>query len=152
MTLNSRLSKLEKTKRLIIAEAECICFPPDELPDVALREEREAVASVTCPIHGKRFKNFAGGVYNPVYVPTHLTPSWRSWHSPQYVKAMDVSFPPDRWPATEVIEPDGTHRFVLKDGTEISRVEPTPVYNYHSGELAGFLEGDPPKFRAIRRQ
>ena len=40
-------------------------------------------------------------------------------------------------------------RLVLKDGTEISRVEPTPVYNYHSGELAGFLEGDPPKLRAI---
>ncbi len=55
----------------------------------------------------------------------------------------------DRWPTTEVIEPDGTHRFVLKDGTEISRVEPTPVYSYQSRELVGFLEGDPPKFRAI---
>ena len=55
----------------------------------------------------------------------------------------------DRWPTTEVIEPDGTRRFVLKDGTEISRVGPTPVYSYQSRELVGFLEGDPPKFRAI---
>ena len=62
---------------------------------------------------------------------------------------MDVSFPSDRWPATEVTEPDGTLRFVLEDATEISWVEPTPVYNYNSGELVGFLEGDPPTFRAI---
>ena len=45
-------------------------------------------------------------------------------HSPQYVKAMDASFPQDRWPATKIVEPDGAVRFVLKDGTEIHRMAP----------------------------
>jgi hypothetical protein len=127
MTLKTRLSKLEQRKRKAIVEAECICFPPDEPLDVELRAEMEAVATVTCPIHGKRFKNFAGRVYRPIYVPTHLDPNWRTWHSPQYVKAMDASFPLDRWPATKMFEPDGAVRFVLKDGTEIHRLGPPPV-------------------------
>jgi hypothetical protein len=37
---------------------------------------------------------------------------------------MDASFPPDRWPATKIVEPDGAVRFVLKDGTEIHRLDP----------------------------
>src|SRR5215472_2943403 len=147
MNLKNRLSKLEKTTRRIIAEADCICFPPDEQPFLRLRAEREAVTSVTCQIHGKRFKHIEGDISIPF--PTHFYPNWRTWRSPQYVKAMDASFPPDRWPATEVTESDGTHRYVLKDGTEIFRVEPTPVYSYQSGELVGFLEGFPPKFTRI---
>ena len=46
MTLKNRLSKLEKTKRRITAEVECICFPPEEPPRVELRAEMEAVAAV----------------------------------------------------------------------------------------------------------
>ena len=46
-----------------------------------------------------------------------------------------------------IVEPDGTVRLVMKDGTEIYREPPTRVYSYHSGELAGFLEGYPPKFK-----
>ncbi len=57
-SLKNRLNKLEQTKRKIAIEAECICFPPDELPYVELRVERDAVAAVLCPIHGKRFKDF----------------------------------------------------------------------------------------------
>jgi hypothetical protein len=45
MTLKNRLSKLEKTKRGITAEVECICFPPEEPPRVELRAEMEAVAA-----------------------------------------------------------------------------------------------------------
>jgi hypothetical protein len=48
----------------------------------------------------------------------------RAWRSPQYVKAMEASFPPDRWPASQVCEPDGTVRFVLNDGTEIHQLPP----------------------------
>jgi len=59
---------------------------------------------------------------------------------------MDASFPPDRCPATETVDPDGTVRFVLKDGTEIHRSPPPdPVYDYNSGEVIGFLEGYPPR-------
>jgi hypothetical protein len=130
MTLKNRLRKLEKTKRGITAEVECICFPPEEPPRVELRAEMEAVAAVSCPIHGKRFKHFAD-TYRAICVPTHLDPNWRTWHSPQYVKAMDASFPHDRWPATRIVEPDGVVRFVLKDGTEIHRLPPPdPVYGY----------------------
>ena len=42
------------------------------------------------------------------------------------MKAMDSSFPPDRWPATKIVEPDGAVRFVLKDGTKIQRMAPPP--------------------------
>ena len=61
-----------------------------------------------------------------------------SWHSPQCIKAMEASFPPDRWPASEVTEPDGTVRFILKDGVEIHRIGPPPqVYDYYTGKLVG---------------
>ena len=57
---------------------------------------------------------------------------------------MDASFPPDRWPAKKIVELDGAVRFVLKDGSEIHRLPPPdPVYDYKSGELAGFLGGTP---------
>lgn len=153
MTLKNRLSKLEKTKRGITAEVECICFPPEEPPRVELRAETEAVAAVSCPIHGKRFKHFADRVYRAIFVPTHLDPHWRISHSPQYVKAMEASFPSDRWPATKIGEPDGAVRFVLKDGTEIHRMPPPdPVYDYDSGEIIGVAEGCPPKLRRVSRE
>ena len=125
-SLKNRLNKLEQTKRKIAIEAECICFPTHEPPYVELGVEREAVAATTCRIHGKRFKDFARSVYRSIYLPTHLNPNWRTWRSPQYIKAMDASFPLDRWPATKIVEPDGAVRFVLKDGTEIHRLAPPP--------------------------
>ena len=148
--LKTRLKKLEQTKRKITIEAECICFPPDEPPALRLPAEIEAARAVLCPIHGRRFSNVARDIYRPIYLPEHLESVWRRWRSAQYIKAMDASFPPDRWPATKIVEPDGAVRFVLKDGTEIHRLPPPePVYDYDSGKLAGFLEGYPPKFRAI---
>jgi len=69
--------------------------------------------------------------------------------SAQYIKSMDASFPPDRWPAKKIEEPDGTVRFVQKDGTEIHRLSPAPAYDYTSGESTGFVEVYTPKFRAI---
>jgi hypothetical protein len=61
-------------------------------------------------------------------------------HSPQYIKAMEASFPPDRWPATEITESDETVRFVLKDGEEIHRIEPpVEVYGYYSRKLVGHV-------------
>ena len=145
MTLKTRLSKLEKTKRRIATEAECICFPPDEPPLLELPAEIEAARAVRCPLHGARFSQLAGTTYRPIYVPQHLEPAWRRGRSPQYIKAMDASFPSDRWPATKIVEPDGAVRFVLKDGTEIHRLPPqNPVYDYDSGEIIGVIEGYPP--------
>lgn len=83
-------------------------------------------------------------------LPAHLDRASWGYRSAQYIKAMEVSLPPDRWPATEVTEPNGAVRFVLKDGTEIHRLPPpNPVYDYNSGELVGLDEGYPPRFEAI---
>ncbi len=148
--LKTRLKKLEQAKREVSIEAECVCFPPDEPPALRLPAETEAARAVLCPVHGRRFSGLAPTIYRPIYLPEHLDPAWRDRHSARYIKAMDASFPGDRWPATKVVEPDGAVRFVLKDGTEIHRLPPPePVYDYDSGELAGFLEGHPPKFGAI---
>jgi hypothetical protein len=56
----------------------------------------------------------------------------------QYVKVMEASFPPDRWPAREIVDPDGGVRFVLKDGTEIHRISPPAlVYDLDTGKPSG---------------
>lgn len=132
-----------------IASQECICFPPNEPPFLELKAEIEAARAVRCPIHGERSNRLAPGTYRARQFPQHLDPAWRTWHSSQYIKAMDASFPPDRWPTTGVVEPDGSTRFLLKDGTEIYREPPhEPVYDYVSREIIGVLEGYPPKFRS----
>jgi hypothetical protein len=126
MTLKNRLSKLERTKRQGITEVDCVCFPPEEPPRLELQPEIEAAKAVRCPLHGKRFKNLAPTIFRRIRLPAHLDRASWSWRSPQYIKAMDASFPPDRWPAMKIVEPDGTVRFVLKDGTEIHRLDPPP--------------------------
>jgi hypothetical protein len=124
MNLKTRLSKLEKTKRRMVTEAECICFPPEEPPHLELRPEIEAAKTVLCPLHGERFSSVAEHIYRVIDLPVHLDPSWRNRRSPQYIKAMEASFPSDRWPATKIVEPDGAVRSVLKDGAEIHRLDP----------------------------
>ena len=124
MNLKNRLSKLERTKRQVTAKAECVCFLPEEPPHLELKAEIEAARAVRCPLHGERFKNLARTVYRVIGLPRHLDRASWNWRSPQYIKAMDASFPPDRWPAKKIVEPDGTVRFVLKDGNEIHRLDP----------------------------
>ena len=125
MTLKNRLRRLEKAKRLlIIATEDCICFRPDEPPHLELKAEIEAARAVRCPLHGERFKNLAPTIYRVIRQPRHLDRASWSWCSAQYIKAMEASFPTDRWPAKKIVEPDGAVRFVLKDGTEIHRISP----------------------------
>ena len=51
---------------------------------------------------------------------------------------MKARFPPDRWPAQEIVEPDSGVRFVLKDGTEIHRISPPAVvYHLDTGKPCG---------------
>ena len=133
MEIKTRLARLEKFTSRSVAEADCICFPADEPPDMELQAEREAAKAVLCPLHGARFSEFAPSVYRSIRRPPHLEPEYWSWRSLQYQKAMEASFPPDRWPATEITDPDGTVRYVLKDGTEIHRIEPFELYDYATG-------------------
>jgi hypothetical protein len=121
---------------------QCICFPPDAPPDLALKAEIEAAKAVRCPIHGNRFSELAPAIYVATQYRqlAHLHPERWMGASRQYVKAMEASFPPDRWPAQEVVEPDGGVRFVLKDGTVIHRVSPPPlVYDLDTGKPCGRL-------------
>jgi hypothetical protein len=133
MKLQGRLKQLEKLKFKATIDKDCICFPVDEPPLLDFRAERKAAKAVLCPLHGARFTEFAPYVWRPMGRPTHLEPQHWSWHSEQYIKAMKASFPSDRWPAEEVTDPDGTIRYVLKDGTELHRIELQPVHDDDTG-------------------
>jgi hypothetical protein len=112
-----------------IGGRDCICFPFDEPPELELGAEIEAAKAVRCPLHGERFIRLAPTIYRArrFVRPAHLqSESWLGWRSDRYVKALKASFPPDRWPAEEVVEADGSIRFLLKDGTEIHRIGPPP--------------------------
>jgi hypothetical protein len=121
---------------------QCICFPPDEPPNLVLRAEIEAAKAVRCPLHGNRFSELAPTIYIAAQYrqPAHLHPERWKWRSPQYVRAIEASFPPDRWPAQQIVDPDGGARFVLKDGTEIHRISPSAeVYDFDTGKPCGRL-------------
>ena len=127
MTLRTRLKKLElQSRNRNVRNEDCICFPPDEPPALELKAEIEAARGVLCPLHGERFRDPPPTIYRVIEVPAHLSRAGWSGHSPQYIKAMEASFPPDRFPAGRVDKPDGGVRFVLKDGTEIHRIAPPP--------------------------
>jgi hypothetical protein len=124
---------------------QCICFPADEPPDLVLKAEIEAVKAVRCPIHGDRFSELAPTIYVAAQFrqPTHLHPERWMGTSRQYVKAMEASFPPDRWPAQEIIESDDSVRFVLKDGTEIHQIPPPAlIYDLPTGKPCSRLGRD----------
>lgn len=141
MQIKARLQQLEKSKQRTVTEAECICFPPDEPPHLELKAEIEAARAVRCPLHGQRISKLAPTIYRVIAVPAHLDRACWSWHSPQYIKAMEASFPPDRFPATSIKEPDGVARFVLKDGTEIHRLPPpVMLYDYNTGQPCGWVD------------
>ena len=138
MTLKTRLKKLEQLLKTEQIHKDCICFPADEPPLLELKAEIESAKAVLCPVHGVRFRDFGAAIYRVIWIPPHLTPQHWSWHSPQYIKAMKASFPPDRWPATRFQDADGTVRYVLKDGLEILRHDPEEVFDYETGELCGY--------------
>ena len=73
MNLKNRLRKLEQTKRQVTAEADCICFPPEEPPDLELQPEIEAAKAVRCPLHGERFKELAPTIYRVIRLPARAS-------------------------------------------------------------------------------
>jgi hypothetical protein len=107
MDIRTRLHKLEQTrveqKTTKGWEEACICFPPDEPPELEFRAEAEIAAAVLCPLHGARFQaiKLRLSVYRSKWLrrpkanPTVncATVDWPN-HSPQYSKAWRASFPP----------------------------------------------------------
>lgn len=100
--LRACLKRLEKLDERASAEVDCICFPPDEPPQLQLKAEVESARSVLCPLHDERFAKVAPAIWRVIELPAHMNLSEWRWHSPQYIKAMKASFPPDLFPATRV--------------------------------------------------
>ena len=55
-----------------LAGKDCICFPPDELPDLELKAEIEAARVIPCPLHGERFSKLVPAIYR---APRSVRPS-----------------------------------------------------------------------------
>jgi hypothetical protein len=134
MDIRTRLKKLEQTmtEQETIEEWDeaCICFPPDEPPEMEFMAEVEIAAAVRCPLHGARFHAIQQRlvIYRAKWLRRskanatvdYATVNWPN-HSPQYSKAWRASFPPGLWPAEERLQfqPERTTTLVLRDGTEI---------------------------------
>lgn len=137
MSLESRVRKLEKEKLdSRCASIDCICFPPDEPPYFPAAAERAIAQSVMCPLHGQRFPT-RPEIYSAFQRPIHLDPKHWEHRSALYRRAMEASFPPDRFPAKEVLEKSDGHYwvvYVLKGGTELSRELLSPCWDDPSNQ------------------
>lgn len=68
---------------------------------------------------------------------SNQNPGWPSTQS-NTSRSPKASFSSDRWPVAEVTDPDGSLRFVLKDGSKLPRIEPPlEVYDYDAGKSIG---------------
>jgi hypothetical protein len=116
-TLETRIQRLEQaTKQRSNFLLDCICFPEKEQPFVGFPTELEIASMVKCPLHGKRFKPQRFFIYVSRWLREKLWKHLWSQHSEQYRKAWFASFPPELWPAEEVLE-SGKTALRLKDGT-----------------------------------
>jgi hypothetical protein len=116
-TLEIRIERLEQaTKERSNFPLDCICFPEKEQPFVGFPIELKVASKLKCPLHGERFKPQQSFVYVSRWLREKLWKHLWSQHSEQYRKAWFASFPPELWPAEEVLA-DGKLVLRLKDGT-----------------------------------
>jgi len=119
-TLLAQIERVEKAAEAqSIFSPDCICFPKNQPPFFCFLIEEQIAAKVKCPLHGERFKPIRFRIYVGKW-RREGEPHRRQILSPQYRKAWDASFPPELWPADEVVV-DGKSALRLKDG----RVLPT---------------------------
>jgi hypothetical protein len=122
MPSSTFLARIERAERAARAktgqeyQADCICFPEKEQPFFGLPIELEIASKMNCPLHGERFKPQPFLVYVARWLREKLWKHLWSQHSEQYRKAWFASFPPELWPADEVLV-DGKAVLRLKDGT-----------------------------------
>jgi hypothetical protein len=120
--LISRIARAEEAaKTRSRFSTECICFPENEPPFFNWPVEQEIAARVKCPLHGDRFKPVKFFVYVSQWLREKREILMQTHHSEQYRKAWDASFPPNLWPAQEVLN-DAHTILQLKDGTTLSAV------------------------------
>ena len=94
----------------------CICFPETEPPFFGFPIHGKVAFAVKCPIHGDRFKWPCFPMYVSKWVRENIWDHMKANHSDQYQKAWNASFPPELWPAEEVLA-EGRTALQLKDGT-----------------------------------
>jgi hypothetical protein len=124
------LARIENAERVADAamgqtfSGGCICFPKDEPPFFGFPIEEQIATRVKCPLHGARFRPLQFHVYVSKWLREKLPQILGSRHSEQFRKAWFASFPPELWPAEEVVPENGPLFLKLKDGTKLSVYEP----------------------------
>jgi hypothetical protein len=130
MPSSTFLARIERAERVARAktgqeyDADCICFPANEMPFFSFPLMEEIAARVECPVHGRR--NFWHVCH--IYVSKWLRDKQQerlARRSPQYQKAWNASFRPDLWPAEEEQTDNGQIFLRLKDGTKLLACEST---------------------------
>ena len=116
----NRIARAEEAARIQSRfSPQCFCFPENEPPFFNWPVEQEIAARVKCPLHGERFKPLLFFVYVSQWLREKRQILMQTHHSEQYRKAWDASFPPNLWPAQEVL--NYAHTVLqLKDGTTLS--------------------------------
>jgi hypothetical protein len=123
------LARIENAERVADAalgqtfSGGCICFPRNEPPEFGWLLEEQIAAKVECPLHGDRFTPLQFHIYVAQWLREKLWKLLWTHHSEQYRKAWFASFPPELWPAQEVIPEKGPLFLKLKDGTRLSLQE-----------------------------
>jgi hypothetical protein len=107
----------EAAKTQLKFSAECICFPEREQPFFNWPSEERIAAEVKCPLHGERFRPVTFFVYVSKWLREKQRHFLQNRRSDQYRKAWYASFPPELWPAEEVLSEHVALR--LKDGTTL---------------------------------
>jgi hypothetical protein len=114
-----RLGRAEEAaKTQLKFSAECICFPEREQPFFNWPSEERIAAEVKCPLHGERFRPMTFFVYVSKWHREKQPRLLQTHHSEQYRKAWFAGFPPDLWPAHEILSSGGI-ALELKDGTAV---------------------------------
>ena len=97
---------------------QCICFPENEPPSFNWPVEQQIAARVKCPLHGERFKRMTFFVYVSQWLREKRQTLMQTHHSEQYRRAWFAGFPPELWPAQELLNNEPT-ALLLKDGTTL---------------------------------
>ncbi len=118
-SLINRIARAEEVaKAQLRFSPQCICFPENEPPFFNWPIEQEIAARVKCPLHGNRFEPVKFFVYVSQWLREKRLILLQTHHSEQYRKAWDAGFPPELWPAQEVMSDDNAG-LLLKDGTTL---------------------------------
>jgi hypothetical protein len=115
----SRMAARIRLQRVGVAgegPSDCICFPKREQPFFGFPIEGDIAFAVKCPLHGDRFAWPRFFVYVSKWVRVNIWSHLKSNHGAQYQKVWHAGFPPELWPAEEVVV-NGKYALRLKDGT-----------------------------------